>query len=267
ELYVGGAGLARGYVGEPAWTAERFVPDPFGEAGGRLYRTGDRARWRRDGQLEHLGRLDDQVKIRGHRIEPGEIQAALQEHEGVRQAAVVARWTAGGEAQLVAYVAGEAGAEELRSYLNRRLPAYLIPARFQILEQLPLTVNGKVDRKGLPELDGERPGLETGFEAPRDETERALAEIWQEGLGIERVGIQDNFFDLGGHSLKAAQVVARINERIASGIPIRLLFLEPTVARVASAIRKTAAERSGLRYETIPRLPDSDRYALSHAQK
>src|SRR5215831_1339573 len=239
ELYVGGAGLARGYVGEPAWTAERFVPDPFGEAGGRLYRTGDRARWRRDGQLEYLGRLDDQVKIRGHRIEPGEIEAALLEHEEVRQAAVVARWTAGGEAQLVAYVAGEAGAEELRSYLNRRLPAYLIPARFQILEQLPLTVNGKVDRKGLPEPEGERPGLETGYEAPRDETERALAEIWQEVLGIERVGIHDNFFDLGGHSLLATQVMSRIAQRLQAQMPLRTLFERPTVAELAVAVPRS----------------------------
>src|SRR5262249_10293655 len=159
---------ARGYLGQPGLTAERFVPDVFGGSGGRLYRTGDRARWREDGAIEYLGRLDQQVKIRGHRIEPGEIEAALEKHGGGRQAAVVLR-----EGVLVAYGArgeGGPGVEELRRYLGEHLPAYMIPSRFQLLQELPLTANGKVDRAALPDPDAERPELESAPAAPRDET-------------------------------------------------------------------------------------------------
>ncbi|WP_036263220.1 AMP-binding protein, partial [Methylocapsa aurea] len=207
ELYVGGAGVSRGYLGRPGLSAERFVPDPFGPSGGRLYRTGDLARWRADGTLDYLGRIDHQVKLRGHRIELGEIEAALSGLAGIAQAAVLAREDGLGGRRLVAYVAGEAaGAGEAlsaalsaawRADLARRLPDYMIPSVFVQLERLPLTANGKIDRKALPAPQASRPAG-ADDEPPRTPAEAILAAIFAEALGLERVGIHGNFFALGG---------------------------------------------------------------------
>ncbi|MBW3656663.1 MAG: amino acid adenylation domain-containing protein, partial [Gemmatimonadetes bacterium] len=214
ELYVGGAGVARGYLNRPGLTAERFVPDAFGrEAGARLYRTGDVARRRADGMLEYLGRNDFQAKVRGYRIELGEIEARLAEHPQVREAVVVAREDAAGDTRLVAYVVGpdSVAADALRVSLAERLPEHMVPAAYVRLEALPLTPNGKVDRKALPAPEGDA-YARRGYEAPVGETEGALAEIWSELLGVERVGRCDNFFALGGHSLLAVRVISRMRQ-------------------------------------------------------
>ncbi|HEU4557572.1 MAG TPA: amino acid adenylation domain-containing protein, partial [Longimicrobium sp.] len=235
ELLIGGAGVARGYLGRSAMTAERFVPDPFGgEPGARLYRTGDRARWRVDGSLEYLGRLDGQVKIRGFRIEPGEIEAALRGHEGVTDCVVVPREDVPGNPRLVAYVAGGVEADELRAHLRRSLPEYMVPAAFVVLERLPLTPNGKLDRKALPAP--EQAAEADQYVAPRTPVEERLAGIWAEVLRIGRVGVTESFFELGGHSLLATRVVSRIREVFAVEVPLRALFEGPTVAELAGRV-------------------------------
>ncbi|HEX2191027.1 MAG TPA: amino acid adenylation domain-containing protein, partial [Longimicrobiaceae bacterium] len=235
ELYAGGAGLARGYLDRPDATAEKWVPDPLGpEPGGRLYRTGDRARWLADGTLEFLGRLDQQVKIRGFRIEPGEVEAALHAHPAVRDAAVVVREDAPGDRRLVAYVVAADGgappAEELRGHLQGRLPEYMLPAAFVALDALPLTPNGKLDRRALPAPEG---GPAREYVAPRTPTETALAALWAELLRVERVGTGDNFFDLGGHSLLLVQLHARLQERWGDGVSITDLFQFSTLGDLA----------------------------------
>ena len=235
ELYIGGVGLARGYQARPGLTAERFVPDPFGAAGARLYRTGDLARHGADGVIDYVGRSDQQVKIRGFRIELGEIEARLLEAPGVREAAVVVRETAGGK-QLVAYVAPEApGAalgEALAARLRAILPEYMLPSRFVQLERLPLSANGKLDRKSLPE-----PSLtERVYVAPETEREQTLARIWQAVLGLERVGTGDDFFELGGDSIVSLQVVARARQAGLALAP-RDLFEHPTLRALAAAAR------------------------------
>jgi acyl carrier protein len=245
ELYVGGDGLARGYLGRPALTAERFVPDPFSsEPGGRLYRTGDLVRYTASGELHYLGRLDHQVKIRGFRIELGEIEAVLSSHDGVRECVVIAREDAPGEKRLVAYIVGAAGDAEgvarLRAYAAERLPAYMVPSAFVVLEELPLTPNGKVDRKALPAPEG-RPEGAADYVEPRNETERALARIWAGVLGVERVGAEDNFFDLGGHSLLATQVILEVRREFGVEIPLRHVFETPTVAYFATLVERGRA--------------------------
>jgi amino acid adenylation domain-containing protein len=262
ELYVGGAGVARGYLNRPELTAERFVDDPF--APGRLYRTGDRVRWMADGTLEYLGRLDEQVKIRGFRIELGEIEAALRQAPGVTDCTVVARVDETGDRRLVAYVVGAMEAEGLREHLRRSLPEYMVPAVFVMLEALPLTSNGKLDRKALPApeyaADADR------YVAPRTPTEEVLAGIWAEVLRLERVGVEESFFDLGGHSLVATRVVSRIREVFAIELPLRALFEGPTVATLAKAVEE-------MRRAELPVLPpvvpvDRDRpLPLSFAQE
>jgi aspartate racemase len=242
ELYLGGAGLARGYLGQPGLTADRFVPDPFGptfggEFGGRLYRTGDRVRWRWDGTLEFLGRLDEQIKVRGHRVEPGEVEAALRSMTAVSAAAVVARKDSAGEQRLVAYVVPEGpqiGVDQIREYLQGRLPAYMIPATFTFMERLPLTPTGKVDRRALPDPQDATPARDGAFVAPRDPIEELLATIWAAVLRVDRVGIHDNFFDLGGHSLLATQVISRILSTLGIELPLRTIFETPTVAGMAA---------------------------------
>jgi amino acid adenylation domain-containing protein len=241
ELYIGGEGLARGYLKRPALTAERFVANPYGEPGKRMYRTGDLVRWRADGNLEFLGRVDGQVKIRGFRIELGEIEARLRERDGVREAVVTVRESAAGEKRLTAYYTWDEGsgerlqAETLRSHLASKLPEYMVPAMYVRLDRIPLTPNGKVDRKALPEPDAEA-YVSREYEAPEGETETMLAEIWSELLEVERVGRNDNFFELGGHSLLATRVIARIRERFGIGVPIHDLFGRPQLKSFAACL-------------------------------
>ncbi len=236
ELYLGGIGLARGYLNRAGLSAERFVADPFGAEGDRLYRAGDLVRWNAEGQLEYLGRIDHQVKIRGFRIELGEVEAQLLAQPQVREAVVVAKDGPGG-ARLVGYVS--AAAEQaidpaaLRERLGRQLPDYMAPSAIVVLEALPLNANGKVDRKALPEPEF---GCVRGYEAPQGEAEAALAAIWAEVLGVERVGRHDNFFELGGHSLLAVQMAALLANRHACEIPVRTFFEAPTLQAFASRL-------------------------------
>ena len=241
ELYIGGDGLARGYVGRPGLTAERFVPDPFAaEAGGRLYRTGDRVRMSRDGQLVFLGRVDDQIKIRGFRVEPGEIEAVLAEHPAIRACAVAAQVAPAGEIRLVAYAvpAREPAPDrgELRRFLAKRLPEPMLPTEYVLVDALPLLPNGKLNRRALPAVHDTRSRADVGYVAPRTEIEAAIAAIWAAVLRLERVGVHDNFFDLGGHSLLATQVVARVRAQLEVELPLRSLFEAPTVAGLAEQV-------------------------------
>jgi amino acid adenylation domain-containing protein len=244
ELYLGGAGLARGYLGRPELTAERFIPDALsGQVGARLYKTGDLARTRADGRLEYLGRADQQVKIRGFRIEPGEIEAALLTHPGVA-GAVVSGWTpADGPDQLVAYLVAPAdptvsrpSVAALRAALQSHLPAYMVPGAFVWLQALPLTPNGKLDRRALPAPEQDRAALATDFRPPRTPTEVLLANLWRELLGLDQVGVADNFFDLGGHSLLATRLLARIRAAFGVELPLHAIFTSPTVEALAEAV-------------------------------
>ncbi|HEX8317689.1 non-ribosomal peptide synthase/polyketide synthase [Longimicrobium sp.] len=242
ELCLGGASVARDYLGRPGLTAERFVPDPFSsQPGARLYRTGDRVRWLADGSVEFLGRTDFQVKVRGFRIEPGEIEARLAEHPGVREAVVLVREDTRGEKRLVAYVAGDgtAGAEVLRAHLSDRLPEYMVPAAYVRLDALPLTPNGKVDRRALPAPEGDAFPAR-GYEAPSGTVEEAVAAIWAELLGVERVGRRDHFFELGGHSLLAVRVVSRVREALGLAASPRDVFERPVLADLARALQAAA---------------------------
>ncbi|HZF11989.1 MAG TPA: amino acid adenylation domain-containing protein, partial [Thermoanaerobaculia bacterium] len=244
ELYVGGAGLARGYLQRPERTAERFIPAPFGGVGGgRLYRTGDRARWRVEGVLEFLGRRDFQVKIRGFRVELGEVESALLRHPGIREAVV----TAGAESLVAYYVpAGdEVDVAELRTFLGQRLPEPLVPSAFVALAALPLSSNGKVDRRALPAPE-EVPTAGGGAAvAPRTPVEAALAAIWEEVLGLDRIGVHDNFFHLGGHSLLALRVLSRLRATLGVTLPLQTLFASPTIAELAAAVAAGSTESLG----------------------
>jgi aryl carrier-like protein len=236
ELLIGGAGLARGYLNQPELTEEKFVPDPF-KPGERLYRTGDRVRYLPDGNIEFLGRLDNQVKMRGFRIELGEIEAVLGSHRAVREAVVLAREDAPGDKRLVAYVvAPEAPADltdQLRAHMRTTLPEYMVPAAIVALAKVPLTPNGKVDRRALPAPDGAA-YASRGYEAPVGEVEEKLAQIWAEVLKLERVGRHDNFFELGGHSLLAVTLIERMR-RAGLNADVRALFSAPTIAGFAAA--------------------------------
>jgi amino acid adenylation domain-containing protein/non-ribosomal peptide synthase protein (TIGR01720 family) len=239
ELCIGGVGLARGYLGRPDLTAERFVPDPFAAIpGARLYRTGDLARYRADGAIEFLGRTDHQVKIRGFRVELGEVEAVLGRHPGVREAVVLAREDTPGDKRLVAYVIAEVPAAaptigQLRSYLKERLPEYMVPTAFMMLDALPLTPNGKVDRPALPAPDSARPHLASAFVAPRTPVEARLAEFWAQILGLNRVGVHDNFFELGGDSILTIQIIARAQQAGLHFTP-KQIFQHPTIAELAA---------------------------------
>jgi amino acid adenylation domain-containing protein len=250
ELYIGGVGLARSYLKRPELTAERFIPHPFSEAtGARLYRTGDLARYLPDGRLEFLGRTDHQVKIRGFRIELGEIEALLRQHPAVQESVVLAREDIPGDKRLVAYVVARPGQNpapgDLRRFLQGKLPEYMVPAAVRLLAALPLTANGKVDRRTLPRPEQSRPDLEGACVAPRTRVEAVLADIWAEVLGLDRIGIDDNFFELGGHSLLATQVMHRVHDVLQVTPPLHSLFEEPTIARLASVIEQHEAERNG----------------------
>jgi amino acid adenylation domain-containing protein len=239
QMYVGGAGLGRGYLRRPRLTGDRFIPHPFSsEPGARLYKTGDVARFLSDGDLEYLGRADDQVKIRGHRIELGEINATLADNSSVRESVVVMRGKSSDDRRLVAYVVLTPGAEvtanELRETLKQRLPDYMVPASFIFLEAMPLTPSGKVNHRALPAPD--QIAIETAFVPPRTPTEEALAGIWADVLRLSRVGINDNFFELGGHSLLAIQVVSRVRDAFQVELPLRRVFEAPTVAELVLAM-------------------------------
>jgi amino acid adenylation domain-containing protein len=270
ELCIGGVGLARGYLNRPDLTAERFVPNPFSGGGERLYRTGDLARYRHDGTLEFLGRLDDQVKIRGFRVELGEVEAVLGQHPDVRDAAVVAREDPNGERRLVAYVVAREAAtlttSALAAFLREHLPVYMLPSAFVVLDALPLTPNGKIDRRGLPSPESTRPILDEPFTAPRSSTEEVLAAIWADVLGLDRVGVLDNFFEIGGHSLLATQVVSRIRDLLDVELELRRLFETPTVAGLAAGILASeGVERAGAIAELVLRvlrLPDDEMRGL-----
>ncbi|WP_420718389.1 amino acid adenylation domain-containing protein [Pyxidicoccus sp. MSG2] len=269
ELCVGGLGLARGYLGQSALTAERFVPDPFsGTQGARLYRTGDRARWRADGTLEYLGRTDLQVKLRGFRIEPGEVESALARLPAVREAVAVVREDVPGDKRLVAYVVSEEGAPvdvaSLRQALKERLPEYMVPSAIAVLPALPLTSNGKVDRKALPAPEGALAVRAREYVAPRTALEAQLAALWTELLHVERVGVHDDFFELGGHSLLATQVVSRLRSTVGVEVPLRVLFDAPTVE--ALAVQVEQATRS-LALPALRPVPRAGPLPLSFAQQ
>jgi len=262
EIFIGGVGLARGYLAQPVMTAERFVPDPFGTtAGGRLYRSGDVARFRPDGELEYLGRNDDQVKVRGHRMELGEIEACLQRHAGVRESVAILREDVAGDPRLVAYftsdLPGDALREELRGFLRSALPEPMVPSALVRLEALPLTANGKVNRAALPPPEKIRLA---GYVAPRTDFERAIAEIWQEVLQVERVGLNDNFFDLGGHSLLMVQVYSRLRRDFDTEATMVELFEFPTVSTMAAFI---AGDRQGGTLDATQERAEARRAALT----
>ncbi|MCI0396601.1 MAG: amino acid adenylation domain-containing protein [Chloroflexi bacterium] len=241
ELYIGGVGLARGYWRRPGLTAERFVPDPFGPPGGRLYKTGDLARYLADGAIEFLGRLDHQVKIRGFRIELGEIEFVLNQHPQVEAALVIAHGQEDAR-RLVAYIVVDQVAPppvtELRHFLQARVPDYMVPAVFILLNEFPLLPNGKVNRRALPEPDGARPDLEQGYVAPLTPVEETLAGIWEQVLGIDRVGIYDNFFELGGDSLLAVRLMAHVMKQFQVDLPLAILFQGGTVERLARILEQ-----------------------------
>ncbi|MEW5926514.1 MAG: amino acid adenylation domain-containing protein [Gemmatimonadota bacterium] len=269
ELCIGGACVARDYLGRPELTAERFVPDAFAaDAGRRLYRAGDRARWGADGTLEFLGRTDSQAKVRGFRVEPGEVEAVLAMHPEVREAAVVVREDRPGERRLAGYVVAAEGAAptpaELKRWLGERLPEHLVPASVAVLERLPLTANRKLDRAALP-----APGtLQEDHVAPRTPAEEVLAGAWAELLGVERVGVHDDFFELGGHSLLATRLISRVREAFGVELPLRALFEEPTVAGLAARVEAALRTDAGLQAPPlVPLRRDGSPFPLSFAQQ
>jgi len=254
ELYAGGGGLAVGYLNDSALTAERFVPDRLsGKPGARLYRSGDRARYRADGSIEFLGRIDHQIKLRGYRIELGEIEASLKEHPGVQDAAVLVGHSAQGNEYLVGFVVadvnhpqfqGNSNANQLKEYLKKKLPDYMMPGYFVFLEKLPLTPSGKVDRRALPMPNGNRPGVAETHLAPRDDLERRLARIWEKLLGVEQVGIRDNFFELGGHSLLAVRLVSEIEKEVGQRPPLISFFQGANIESLARLLREDVSSIS-----------------------
>jgi acyl carrier protein len=242
EIHIGGAGVAQGYLNRPDLTALHFVPEPdTPEPGARMYRTGDLGRWLADGTVEFLGRMDTQVKIRGFRIEPGEVEAALQAHPQVRQAVVLVREDRPGDKRLVAYCTFEGDGPgvdpaALREHLLQRLPDYMVPSAFVPLQALPLTPHGKLDRRALPAPEDDAYDARA-YEPPQGEAEMALAALWSELLGIERIGRHDNFFALGGHSLLAVQLMSRVHDQLGVQLPMSRLFAQPTLSQLAQHVR------------------------------
>lgn len=277
EVYIGGAGLARGYLNRPELTAQKFIPSPFSDnSGARLYKTGDLARYLPNGDIEYLGRIDHQVKIRGFRIELGEIEALLSQHPVIQKTVVVAREDEPGNKRLVAYVVPDPEQaptlSELRSFLKEKLPEYMVPSAFVMLKALPLTSNGKVDRKALPAPEQVRPELEATFVAPRTAIEEVLAQIWAEVLGLERVGIYDNFFDLGGHSLLLTQVTSRLQNAFGVELSLRQLFETPTIANLAVVIAQKQVEQADSEMlaqvlAELEQLPEDEVQAVLAAEK
>jgi amino acid adenylation domain-containing protein len=270
ELCVGGAGLARGYLNRPELTAQKFIPDPFAEEpGARLYRSGDLVRYLRNGDIEYLGRIDHQVKVRGFRIELAEIEAVLVEHPGVRQAAILVREDVPGDKRLVAYVIGMDGMpspRELRDWVQGKLPDFMVPSAFVPLREMPLTVNGKLDRAALPGLAPER-SPEQKPESPRGPVEEMLQEIWAEVLKLERVGLRDNFFEVGGYSLLATQVVSRVRQTFGVEVPLRSLFERPTILDLAAEIERAIRVGGALEAPPLVRVSRQGDLPLSFAQQ
>lgn len=264
ELVVGGDGVSRGYVNLPEMTAEKFVPSPY-EPGARIYRTGDLARWRADGLIEYLGRIDQQVKVRGYRIELGEIEAAMMRLPGMKEVCVTAVDDPNGQKALCAYYASEAesDASELRSTLTKELPAYMIPLCFTKLDRFPLTANGKIDRRALPQPDFTAAAASAAYAPPRNETESQLAALWEEALGVQPVGVTDDFFALGGHSLKAMTLIARMKQHFGVDVPLRKLFEVPTVEALAAYIDHADKAVQA----AIAKAPEQPYYPLSPAQE
>ncbi|MDT9701854.1 amino acid adenylation domain-containing protein, partial [Streptomyces sp. P17] len=269
ELLVGGTGLARGYLNRPELTAEKFATVRIAGTTRQVYRTGDLVRWLPSGVLEFLGRIDDQVKVRGMRIELGEIESQLVAHEDVASAVVTVREDSPGDKRLIAYVVPRKGARPETSMLRRwcadRLPDYMLPAGFAVLEKLPSTPNGKVDRRSLPAPDNDRPDLAVQYVAPRDRIETTVAGIWSQVLGVDRVGIHDNFFDLGGHSLLATRTVSLLRQELGREVPVRELFTSPTVEQLAEAISRADSAADGVKL--VPVAHGAGGSPLSFAQQ
>jgi len=258
ELYIGGAGVAAGYLNQPAETATRFVQDPLAH-GARMYRTGDLARYLVDGNIEFLGRADHQVKVRGHRVELGEIEAVLAAHPGVRQAIVTARRGESEDVRILAYLVGASMPhDELRAALRKKLPEYMLPSAFVFLKALPLTPNGKIDRAALPEPEDVRAGVQSEFVAPRTPVEEKLVGLWAGLLKVKTLGVYDNFFELGGHSLLATQVVSRMRKEFQVEITLVSLFESPTVAAMAEKIEKATADNTARLLMELDRLSDDE---------
>ncbi|MCB0195324.1 MAG: amino acid adenylation domain-containing protein [Anaerolineae bacterium] len=286
ELHVGGVGLARGYLNQPKLTAEKFIPNPFGP--GRLYKTGDLARYRPDGNLEFLGRIDHQVKIRGFRIELGEIETTLSQHTAIKKCVVMAHENGLGDKRLVAYFVSSqtVTVRQLQTYLQQKLPDYMIPSVFMLLDELPLHANGKINRGALPAPDADRSELAENFVAPEGAVEVLLAEMWQDVLKISQIGRHDNFADLGGHSLLTMRIASRLQQEYEIDLPLRFLFDYPTIAELApivmattKSLTKTVVEKNGalnnghtkkdtvLPKLTIPRRPPAAAYPLTFGQE
>ncbi|WP_338475757.1 amino acid adenylation domain-containing protein [Pseudomonas khavaziana] len=264
ELYIGGEGLARGYLNASLFTAERFIPNPFCQQGTRLYRTGDLVRWRDDGQLEYLGRLDHQIKLRGFRIELAEIEAALRNQPQVDEVVVLVREDVPGIKQLVAYVVGDsAQVLNLQAALRQQLPGYMVPSQFVFLQALPLLPNGKTDRQALPAPQASREHLEDRYVAARNETEALLVALYEEVLKREQVGIHDSFFELGGHSLLAMQLIARLHEELNIDLPVRAVFEMPSIEPLADHVRQL----SGSILPALTRMPREGLLPLSFSQQ
>jgi natural product biosynthesis luciferase-like monooxygenase protein len=272
EVYIGGAGVVRGYLNRAELSAERFIPDPFSATpGARLYRTGDMARYLPDGEIDFVGRADQQVKVRGYRIELGEVEATLRQYPGVRDVAVVVREDKAGEKQLVAFVASdnvpELASTMLRNYLKKRLPDYMIPTAWVRMDALPLTPNAKVDVRALPEPERDESALTAEHLAPRTLTEELVAGIWREVLRTERLGINDNFFDLGGHSLLATRVITQVRETFNIDLPLRRLFDNPTVAKLSESIEQARQQANGLLVPAIQRVAREGALPVTFSQE
>jgi amino acid adenylation domain-containing protein len=272
ELFIGGAGLGRGYHKRPDLTAERFIPDAYADRPGeRLYRTGDAARYLDQGLIRFLGRVDNQIKLSGFRIEPGEIESVLAQHPAVSKALVMAREATAGDRRLVAYYVGNGGpsatSEDLKRYLQERLPGFMVPTAWMRLDALPLTPNGKVDRAALPDPEITRTDEISVFQAPRSQTEEVLAGIWQRVLGVEQIGRDDDFFELGGYSLLATRIISRVRESFAIELPVRSLFEYPRLADLAERIEEAIRAGSPLVTPPLERVTSLEQLPLSYAQQ
>jgi acyl carrier protein len=271
ELHLGGLGLARGYLGRPELTAEKFIPNAFSDKpGARLYRTGDLARHLDGGEIEYLGRVDNQIKLRGFRIELGEIETRLAEHSQIREAVVIARDLGAGDKRLVAHLVANQEprpvVSELRVFLKDKLPDFMVPSSFIFHDALPLTPNGKIDRGGLSKMEFVEPKRETPRLAPRNEIERAIAAIWKEVLKVENVDIDDNFFDLGGHSLLIMQIHRRLREQFKRDLSLVDLFRHPTISSLARHLGENAEDQTATDDGILEKLSQG-KQRLKHLRK